>query len=142
MSNAREYHVDGFQLTAGTFLAHVVDNDGADITQAGVSSISCQVYEQDSGDYQTAPTVTVNTSISDTMQTDAKWTLDTEGYNFAHQVAGSAFPSAITYRVQYILTMVSGEPVVFVFIYHAKPLYTHETTTTTTEVPTTTTTGA
>ncbi len=87
-------------------MARITGFDGGLVTQAAISSITCSVY--DASLYNTpvlpAPTVSVSTSIFDTLQThsvDSRWTADSTGYNFSFAVPGTAFPKDHTYRVEF-----------------------------------------
>lgn len=115
---------EGFEDTAHTFMARIRGNAYALITQATISTITCKVFDRASATPTTAlatPTVTVSSAIFDTLQTDGRWTADSEtepgedgetGYNFLFQVAGSVFSGAgRVYDVEFVFTPTSGEPV-------------------------------
>lgn len=103
-----------------TCMARVLGNDAANLTQAAVTSITCSVYNLDSSAPSTAvatPTVTISSAVFDTLQTsDARWTLDSTGYNFLFTVPASAFANGDgLYRIEFIFDLASGENVTVVF---------------------------
>lgn len=104
-----------------SLMARVVGNDAANITQASISSITCNVYDaQELGEPILTPTVVVSTSVFESLQTDARWTVDSTGYNFRHDLPATAFPDGgKCYRVVYKFTPVSGEAFYKVFDLHS-----------------------
>lgn len=96
-----------------TFLARVNGNTGVAITQALLSSITVKVFDLDSTTPDTSiysATVSISSCVFDTLQTDAIWTEDTDGYNFKHAMPASAFPTGgHNYRIEYLFTPTSGE---------------------------------
>jgi len=92
-----------------SIMARITGTDGANITQADVSTITCTVYDS-SGTSVATPTVTVATSVFDTLQTDSRWSVDTTGYNFRFDVAATVMSSGNeTYRYEFKFTPASGE---------------------------------
>lgn len=114
-----------FEDGGATFLARVYGNSGSAITQASLSSITCKVFDLDSTTPDTAiltPTVTIASVVYDTLQTGGLWVddngdaLDSVGYNFAHAMPATAFPTGgHRYRIEYKLTPASGEVFWIVF---------------------------
>lgn len=103
-------------------MARVVGNDAANITQASVTSIARKTFDLDSATPNTATTTApvVADTIFDTLQTDARWTEDDTGWNFGDVIAASVLSTGDHhYRIEYVLTMDSGEPVVIKFEIHA-----------------------
>ena len=98
-----------FEDGAVTYMARILGNDGAAITQATLSSIACGVYTTDGTEIAT-PSVVVASTVYDTLQTDdARWTVDSTGYNVAFTVPPTAFPSADTdYDIEFTFTPASG----------------------------------
>lgn len=96
--------------SGATFLARVVGHDGVAVLQAGVSSIAAKVFDESNSDTEVfSGTLTVSSVIFDTLQTDARWTRDTDGYNFRHDMDGTVFSTAgHRYRVEYKFTPTSG----------------------------------
>src|SRR6187402_145567 len=99
-----------FEDGGATFMARVLGNAGTAITQATISSITCNVYDMTAPTVAViSPTVTVNSVVFDTLQTDARWTADTTGYNFLHAMPATAFPTGKrNYKVEYKFTPTSG----------------------------------
>ena len=97
--------------TTPTLMTRVVaDDDGLVIVQADVASIAKIVNLASDGSVVVASAaLTVSAVVYDTLQTDARWKLDTTGYNFAHQLAVTDLPTgAVTYVVQYQFTGSAG----------------------------------
>ncbi len=58
----------------------------------------------------------VATAVFDTLQTDARWTEDSTGYNFRDDLAATKLPSGSTaYRVEYLFSPTVGEDWYVVF---------------------------
>ena len=92
-------------------LARIVGNDGSNITQASITSIAYLVYDTTSSAQVITGSVTVATSVFDTLQDDDRWP-DSEatGYNFRHALPATAFPTGgHEYQVEYKFTPSSGE---------------------------------
>lgn len=87
--------------------------DGVDLVQSGVASISRKIFDLHGDTPNTAESTTapvVADVIFDTLQTDARWSKDSSGYNFRERIVGSNFPTGgHTYRVEYVFTG-SGTP--------------------------------
>ena len=97
-----------FEDGGASLMARVVGNAGANIVQADITSISRAVYIDSTLQATTAPVVA--TVVFDTLQTDARWAVDSTGYNFRQDVAASVFADGDTiYRVEYKFTPASGE---------------------------------
>jgi len=77
-----------------TFLARIEDHENTTLTQAVTSEITYTVFlvAPDAPDDDAAVSghedgeVTVADSIFDALQTDARWTEDSTGYNFRHTI--------------------------------------------------------
>lgn len=114
MSGAQVYRFETFVGCDVVCLAYVTGDDGEPILRADLSSITLYVTRQRT----TTPTVngtslTIANVLSDTLVTDdPRWSEEaletTVGRNFAHVVAGSAFPVADSYRIEYTFTATSG----------------------------------
>jgi len=111
-----------------TFLARIVGADGADITQASITSGSYKVYDLDSSTSTTAVatgSITVNTNVYNELQTDDRWTEDSTGYNFAHTIAATVFTTGDhRYRTEYLFDPASGEDFWLVYEVYAQPVMT------------------
>jgi hypothetical protein len=87
-----------------------IHGDGANLVQADISSISYQIFYTDSDTAHTGETsLTVSTVVYDTLQTDARWTVDSTGYNFRHDVSdGVLVDPERRYAFEYTITMTDG----------------------------------
>jgi len=133
MANAVATKARVFKDGTGTFMARVVGATDSAITQADLSSIACSIYtlDPDDTDAQTVVTghddtaVTVSSVVFDTLQTDdSRWTVDTTGYNFLHEIdvsSNEAFPvRGAEYLVHYELTPTSGQVIDVQFLVECK----------------------
>ena len=97
----------GFSL-----LARILGPDGELITQAGISSISRKVFQTSGDTPDTATstaTVTVVTTVYDSLQTGHGWTADTTGYNFRDDLPASVLSAGgHVYQVEWLFTPASG----------------------------------
>lgn len=104
----------GYEGGAIQLMARIYGNAGTVITQSTISSIRLRVYDLDDTDatYTLTAALTVADVVFDTLQTDARWTEDSTGYNFRTSIAGSAFPEPKTnYQIQVELTPSSGSEI-------------------------------
>lgn len=94
------------------WMARVTGGNGANIVQADVSSIAFSVYDLADTDAATATgALSVASVVFDSLQTDARWTVDSIGYNFAWDMAYTIFEDGgTTYRVEVTFTPASGDP--------------------------------
>ena len=107
-----------------TCLARIVGEDAAAIDQAGISTATYSVFLLDEHDPDARSVVSghdevslvVSAIIFNSLQTDARWTVDDTGYNFRHTIdvsANSAFAMAgRSYLVEYRLAPPSGQVVI------------------------------
>ena len=108
----------GFKDADVTFLARVIGEDAVVLQQADVTSITFKVYDTtDDSETGTGTPVVANT-IFDTLQTDARWTADSTGYNFKYLIPAASFPVGDrTYRVEFLFTLVTPAGYVFFVVY-------------------------
>lgn len=110
-----------------TCMARVVGNNGANITQATINAATFKVFDLSElpGKQTGTGTLTVADVVFDTLQTDARWTVDSTGYNFRHTVPASAFPlGGRKYRVEYLFDPTSGEDFFVAFDITVTEVYT------------------
>lgn len=101
--------------------------NGVNGVQADVTSIVRKVFDLASDTPTTAiatDTLTVANVVFDTLQTDARWTKDSTGYNFRDRIAGTNFPTGgHTYRVEYFFTGSASESFFVVFEHPARKVH-------------------
>lgn len=110
-----------------TNLARIVGNSAVNVTQASLSSISYKVFDLNTSTTEAVASgpLTISSVIFDTLQTDARWTADSTGYNFRHEVAASVFATARhRYRIEYLFTPTTGQPFWAVFEIITGQIYT------------------
>lgn len=101
----------GWEDSDPVFYARVVVDDAGTrryLLQSDLTSISCSVFDRGTI-VGTATTITISTSVYDTLQTGTVWTQDTNGdstgYNFRVQLAAASFPTGDkTYTVEFKFT--------------------------------------
>lgn len=88
------------------FMARAELAEGTDIQQAhfdGTGTIKYSVRNS-AGTEITSGTLTATAVVFDTLQTDAAWTQDSTGYNFAFTVPAAAFATVGFARVEFEFT--------------------------------------
>ncbi len=125
MAGAKDIQGTVFQQATATFMARVENNAGANLDQAAVTAIKYTVsvvgHDEPPSTILGHEKVALDKAnvIYDALQNDATWTVDTEGYNFRHEIDVSqneAFPKAgEIYQVRYEITPVTGQKIVFRF---------------------------
>lgn len=109
------------------FMARVTGRDAANITQATISSITYKVFDIKDlpGSEKTSGTLTVSDVVFNTLQTDNRWSKDSTGYNFRHEMPASTFADGDRfYQVEYLFTPSTGEKFYLVFKIEAKETFT------------------
>lgn len=116
---------DAFEDGGATLMARVTGWNAADIVQSDISSIHYSVYDRTAEtSVVSATALTVSAVVFNTLQTDARWSVDSEGYNFRHTVPASALPNGDRlYRVEYKFTPASGEVFFLAFDIQAQAIY-------------------
>jgi hypothetical protein len=104
---ARGYVIEN---SAAVMLARVSGQSGGNVVQADISSINVKVFDLDNAtQISTTITPTVSSVVYNTLQTDARWTVDATGYNVAIALAGSYFPEGNRpYSIEAKFTPASG----------------------------------
>lgn len=107
-------------------MAHVVDADNADLTQAAVDTIHVNLYELDDDERtnvdlegveiaddaadQYADSPDAADVVFDELQTDSRWTINSTGYNFAYKVIAPQVDKV--YEVRVAITTTDGDALV------------------------------
>jgi len=127
MGGASDTFGSVFQQGTATLMARLVGADAAAIVQADIASIEYSVFLLDDSVPSSRTVVTghdgeslaVADVIYDALQTDARWTVDSTGYNFRHTIdvsSNEAFETAgRRCLVEYRLTPTSGQVIVVRF---------------------------
>ena len=126
MSYVSVERFDGREGSPHVCMGRIQGIGATNITQASITSITCNVFDL-SGDTpdtaETTPTVTVATSVYDTLQTDGMWTKDTTGYNFAFTVPASSFSTGDhTYWIEFTFQPTSGDSYTQPYCVYAAPI--------------------
>ena len=110
MSESRVTHGVVVEDADATFLARILGDDGDPVQQADVSAIAAKVYNESNSNTQTySAVVIVANSVFNALQTDDRWTRDSTGFNFAHLVPYTAFPTGgHRYRVEFKFSLATG----------------------------------
>lgn len=106
-------------------LARVANHDGELFVEADFGDITFKCVDL------AAPlvtvlngTLTVATVIHDTLQTDARWTVDSTGYNFEWRTLATMFPNGgKLYQVDVRFSPASGEDVVLTWRVKTRKVY-------------------
>ncbi len=127
MPTAHDISGHVFKQSTARFLARVVDADGWPILRSDLAAIQYSVSllddnapdaEQPVSGHQDQP-LDIAATVFDTLQLDATWTADAQGYNFRHDLQIADHPAfafaGLTYRVRYELTPNVGAPIVVRF---------------------------
>ena len=105
-----------------TLMARIQGENAANIAQADVSAISRNVYDGETL-IGVSTGLTVSSVVFDALQTDARWTFDSIGYNFKDPIDDDVFPSGDkVYRVEYKFTPTTGADYHYVAEVHTKNL--------------------
>ncbi|GAB6164272.1 hypothetical protein JCM19992_02720 [Thermostilla marina] len=127
MQQAREFPGVVFAEGSCQLLARVLGEDAEPLDPARVVAAEYTIERLQPADPFAAETVSGHDHVPlapgdvlfDTLQVDARWELDAQGYNFRHAIptaAGDPFPvPEADYRVTYRLTTVSGTPIILRF---------------------------
>ncbi|MEM8864179.1 MAG: hypothetical protein AAGF31_01380 [Planctomycetota bacterium] len=127
MAIAEDVFAAVYKNSTAVLFARVVDADGTPVQPTDIASIQYTINERidnraEVGDPvpgHEASGLTVSEVFFDTLQTDANWSVDAEGYNFRHEIdvtSNEAFPKAgVSYQVRYQLQPAVGQKIVFRF---------------------------
>lgn len=98
--------------------------DGETATQSDISSIAYVVLNTDGTTYAAGGSLTVSAVMFDTLQTDGRWSEDSTGYNFRHDVAHTVITAVGQYVIKYTFTTSGGSQVIETFPVQAVALTT------------------
>lgn len=127
MAEAQDTYGTAFKNSTVTLMARVVGANNANIVPADITGILYNVFLLDDRDADSRTPVTGHTdvplTISDvifsTLQLDAKWTVDSTGYNFRHTPDVLNYPAFAAagrrYLVEYCLTAAIGQKILVRF---------------------------
>jgi hypothetical protein len=127
MPYASDIHGTAFKNGSAVLMARIVDSDGENVQQSGISSIEYSIYELDPCRPDNLSVVaghdgvslTVDDVIFNSLQSGGLWTVDEDGYNFRHEIDVSqteAFPKAgVQYQVRYEMLPTAGQKTIVRF---------------------------
>jgi hypothetical protein len=127
MTEACDYHGTAMKHGSATLLARIVGHDAEPITRAAVSAAAYSVFLLDDFDPDARTPVAGHDEVElaaadvvfDTLQNDARWTVDALGYNFRHTLDVSQSPAFAVagrrYLVEYRLTPAVGQVILVRF---------------------------
>lgn len=106
MSSTCPTSVSIYEDSSVVLMARILHTDRNPIQQADFGSITIKAYDlADTSTTTYAATLVVADVIFDTLQTDARWTKDSTGYNFRTIAPPTAFPNGdSTYSVEVKIT--------------------------------------
>ena len=122
-----------FEDSGVSLMARVYGHAATVITQATISSITYTVTEHDTQENAedgangtsiiTSTSLTVSAVVFDTLQTDARWTKDSTGYNFRYDsVAADRTNGGVWHRYEVKFTPSSGAVFHAIWIVESKQL--------------------
>ena len=98
-----------YEDTGITCMARIQGDDAVNITQATTSAITVAVFKNANTAATYTASLTVADVVFDALQTDARWSKDSTGYNFRYAVIASVFADGdATYTVEFKFTPTSG----------------------------------
>ena len=115
-----------YEGAPGTVLCYVTGHDGAVITQASTSSIAYSVVDVRRPNTVVASgTIVVADTVFDSLQTsDARWTVDDTGFNFAWAQPAAIVPDGgKTYQVEITFTPATGSAIPYPYRLKTHEIY-------------------
>ena len=111
MPNALIFRAIVFEKSGCQPMSRIYSPTGALTTQAGTTAITRTVTNLRTGVVISAATpLTIANVIFDALQTDARWTKDSTGYNFKDGISGTILTSPnVIHRVEYKVEPASGD---------------------------------
>lgn len=131
MATARDTLGSVFKQGTATLMARVIDAAGDPINPTDVATCHYSVLEVNEAEPDESAVIAGHDNVAlgvgdvlfASLQTDDRWTLDAQGYNFRHEIdisSSNAFPKAgVRYYVRYRLAPSVGQPVIFRFALRA-----------------------
>tara|TARA_R100000655_G_scaffold11743_6_gene27022 strand:+ start:1670 stop:2047 length:378 start_codon:yes stop_codon:yes gene_type:complete len=114
-----------YEDTGITCMARILGDDAAAITQSTTSAITVAVFKNASTTATYTASLTVADVVFNSYQTDARWDLDSTGYNFRYAVISSVFDEGdATYRVEFKFTPTSGSQYFVVYMVDTVEIFT------------------
>ena len=105
-----------YEDTAITCMARIMGDDAVRIEQADVTSITLKTFLNYGTTATSTTSLVVADVVFDTLQTDARWTKDSTGYNFRYQIPSSVFDTGdSTYRCEFKFDMASSPDLFVIF---------------------------
>ena len=105
-----------YEDTGVTCMSRILGDDAAAITQSTTSAITVAVFKNTSTTATYTASLTVADVVFDSYQTDARWSLDSTGYNWRYAVVASVFDAGdATYRLEFKFTPTSGSQYFVIF---------------------------
>lgn len=90
-------------------MARIQGADTSYITQATTSAITVAVFKNANAVATYTASLTVADVVYDSLQTDARWSKDSTGYNWRFPVVASVFDAGdATYRLEFKFTPTTG----------------------------------
>ncbi len=113
MGKVKVFNVQVFENFPATFLARMEDlASGALITQASLSTVTYKIFDESGirpGNHLFSGSVTIASSVHDTLKLDNRCKKDKVGFNFQHTLAGTNFPTGNSVLLlEYTFTPVAG----------------------------------
>lgn len=102
--NSRPLEVAAWERSTLVVMARLRHVDGNLVTQATFQTIDVKVFDEESVTPDTpifSDSLTISSVVFDTLQTDARWTRDSVGYNFRHQLAEQYMSGPTRHRIEY-----------------------------------------
>lgn len=99
---AEPFHCVVWEDNGFSLMSRVIGDDATDVRQADISTITWKLFDKEARTVVVdSGSLTVSSVIFDTLQTDARWKADSEGYNFRWDVPETLLPTGDTdYRIE------------------------------------------
>lgn len=102
--------------TGVSLMARVTGADGENIVQNDVQTITRKVFDGKTGLLVDESTLLVNNVLFNELRKDARWDVDSIGYNFRSDEGKVSFPTGTQrFRVEYLFVPAAGEQFFLVY---------------------------